>query len=429
MGEWGIVGRAIAPSQPRGAVSIQLLVILVPVLFGMMGFALDLGRMYLIRGELNQAASAAALAAAAKLIGTATSLADATTAARLTVDNTSGRGNRYNFGSLVIGETTGLLSSEAPDPSYFTNVSAALADDSTGAGDADGTTARHASVVITADAPLLFWSFLSLGQNRKTPILAKAVAGVSAPLCTACGIEPYAIAAISQDDSDNFGFVPGTKYSFGYMCTGAPAPPTLAGTTQRIPFLILNRFDDQSTLDEQSQLYRIGAQGLLPSSSQALACLTIQVGEQVWVSAAPAACNTNRVPASVTSGLCGLYSRFDSTAPAACQTVPSVDTLSASYQPDLDITDQDDYTAYTGTGRRVITVPIVDALNAGAAMTVLGFRQFLVEPTQGLAANDPGDTNGRFSVLYIGVVAPVKQGRFDGGCGITSGPGKVVLHQ
>ena len=106
-----------------------------------------------------------------------------------------------------------------------------------------------------------------------------------------------------------------------------------------------------------------------------------------------------------------------------------MDTLSSSYQPDLDVTDQDDYTAYTGTGRRLITVPIVDALNAGGAMTVLGFRQFLVEPTQGLAANDPGDTNGRFSALYVGVVAPVKQGRFDGGCGITSGPGKVVLHQ
>src|SRR5690348_17892366 len=39
-----------------GAMSIQLLVILVPVLFGMMGFAIDLGRLYLIRAELNQAA-------------------------------------------------------------------------------------------------------------------------------------------------------------------------------------------------------------------------------------------------------------------------------------------------------------------------------------------------------------------------------------
>ena len=49
--------------------SLQLLVILVPVIFGLMGFALDLGRLYLIRGELNQAANAMALAAAAQLNG------------------------------------------------------------------------------------------------------------------------------------------------------------------------------------------------------------------------------------------------------------------------------------------------------------------------------------------------------------------------
>ena len=36
--------------------SLQLAVILVPVVFGLMGFALDLGRLYLVRGELNQAA-------------------------------------------------------------------------------------------------------------------------------------------------------------------------------------------------------------------------------------------------------------------------------------------------------------------------------------------------------------------------------------
>jgi len=50
---------------------LQMLVILVPVIFGFMGFALDLGRLYLIRGELNQAASAMALAAAQRLVGAA----------------------------------------------------------------------------------------------------------------------------------------------------------------------------------------------------------------------------------------------------------------------------------------------------------------------------------------------------------------------
>jgi len=51
----------------RGAMTLQLAIILVPVMFGLMGFAIDLGRLYLIRGELNQAASAMAMAAAAQL--------------------------------------------------------------------------------------------------------------------------------------------------------------------------------------------------------------------------------------------------------------------------------------------------------------------------------------------------------------------------
>jgi len=64
----------------RGALSIQFLVILVPVVLGMMGFAVDLGRIYLVRGELNQAASAMALAAASKLNGTIAATDSATAA-------------------------------------------------------------------------------------------------------------------------------------------------------------------------------------------------------------------------------------------------------------------------------------------------------------------------------------------------------------
>src|SRR5437867_1657525 len=87
----------------RGAMSIQMLVLLVPVMFGLMGFGLDLGRLYLIRGELAQAAQAMAMAAAARLNGTAQGLTDATAAANATLDDSSGHGNKYNFGSLLIG--------------------------------------------------------------------------------------------------------------------------------------------------------------------------------------------------------------------------------------------------------------------------------------------------------------------------------------
>src|SRR6266542_1803445 len=82
----------------RGTFSLQLLVVLVPVFFGLMGFAVDLGRLYLIRGELNQAASAMALASAGQLIGTVSATDNATTVANQVLDDSTGHGARYNFG-------------------------------------------------------------------------------------------------------------------------------------------------------------------------------------------------------------------------------------------------------------------------------------------------------------------------------------------
>src|SRR5213075_474392 len=103
-----IRGRAEAPAPPsrcpsaRGTFSIQLLVLLVPVFFGLMGFAVDLGRLYLIRGELNQAASAMAQAAATQLLGTAGSTDSASNAANQLLDDSTSHGLRYNFGANVI---------------------------------------------------------------------------------------------------------------------------------------------------------------------------------------------------------------------------------------------------------------------------------------------------------------------------------------
>jgi len=64
-------------------------------------------------------------------------------------------------------------------------------------------------------------------------------------------------------------------------------------------------------------------------------------------------------------------------------------------------------------------------------MTVLGFRQFLLEP----GFLNPADTYGRFVAQYIGSPAPVQQGWFDDhfkarlSVPVASGPGKVVLHR
>jgi Flp pilus assembly protein TadG len=438
--------------------TLQMAVILVPVLFGMMGFAIDLGRLYLVRGELNQAANAMALAAAAELVGTSASLDNATAAAKQSLDDTNHLGNKYNFGSLEIGQDSGNLTSTVNDPAFFATVADATSASGSAGNQADGTTARHVQIGLTADAPLLFWSMLPVGQSRKTAIAGRAVAGISAPLCTACGIEPFAIAALDTSDPVNFGFgnpASSALFTFAFECfatisgTGITTPPTLAGTV--VQYAIINRLDLANvTLDESQQLYKDAAQGLVaaphpnPTGSPIpLACAGISdASEMMWASALPTTCATIIAPsASVSAAICGLYSRFDTTSPPAvcANTVTNFADLSAAYHPDTDLLtgEADSYTSYTGNRRRIITVPVVDVLatNATATMTVIGFRQFFLEPNPDGTYPNPADPYGRFVAQYIGNPAPVQQGWFDDHFGIgcpapvPSGPGKVVLHQ
>ncbi len=433
--------------------SLQLLVIMVPVLFGFMGFAIDLGRLYLIRGELNQAANAMALAAAAQLLGTTASLGNATTVSQLSLSNANGSANTYNFGSLVIGGTSGILSSTVNPPAFFATVTDATASGAAVSGNqADGTTARHVLISLNADAPLLFFGLLPGGASLKTSIAAQAVAGISAPVCVACGIEPFAVAALDSTDTANFGFgdpTAGALYTFAYDCTGTPAPLPLTTGSLVLPYVLINRYDlNNANATEADQLYLDGAGGLMASpdpnptgSVVPAACASIgDPAEALWASAVPNICSLTP-SSSVAQALCGLQSRLDNTDPNAVCTglVTDFGSLAPAFLPDSDqlIAPTDPYSAYQGNGRRILTLPVVDALTTAAngTMTVLGFRQFLLERNADGSANSPSDGNGRFLAMYIGSPAPVKQGNIDDHYGLaggnlpTSGPGKVVLHQ
>ncbi len=411
----------------RGATAVQVLVILVPVLLGFLGFALDLGMMYSTKGELKTAADAMALAAAARLNGTDSSTGDATAEIQNTIETSSGLGNRFYFHGYPVGQTTNGLTSTVDTPLFYAAVADALG---TNGADITGATARHVRVNVTAQTQLLFWSFLPLlNGGRNATIFATSVAGMSAPLCLACGIEPYAIAAIDPTDPVNFGFTQDAKYSFYYLCTGV-SPTLLPGATSSLPYLLLNRQDDTAQVytDPGTQAYRDLAGGLPGSTNPALACFRVNNTEVVWPNAVPQACTSGSVAGLVTDTLCGLALRFDPTTPSVCANIPSIDILSPAYTQDTDTADHDTYVSYTGNGRRLITIPIVDTLSASANMTVLGYRQFLLIPALGSNILDASDALGRFVALYAGSVAPLKQGRFDG-CSLSSGPGKVVLHQ
>jgi Flp pilus assembly protein TadG len=427
--------------------SLPLLVVMVPVFFGFMGFAIDLGRLYLIRGELNEAANAMALASAQQLNGSTG--ADANSMAVLPPPLGTGPVYNYNFGSVPVGQGAGNLTSAINAPACYAAASDAVA----GNGNVtDCSTAQYVQVSLTADAPLLFWSLLPGGQSGKTSIAAQAVAGISAPLCTACNIVPIGIVAINSTDTVNFGFDAtfSSIYNFSYSCVGTP-PAILNGT---VPYYILNRLDSGSSLTENDQLYVDGAGGLTASAtptpnantsnaSTPLACVNVADQEQVWADAVPLACSGTPAPPRTTieSMLCGIFSRLDnSQTPSACTlAVDDFASLSNSYLPDTDAIagEVPPYTAYTGDNRRLITVAIMDRapLTATDNPTVLAFRQFLLVPNTDGTFFQPTDPYGRFPALYIGNPAPVQTGWFDGryanACvqGSFTGPGKVVLHQ
>jgi Flp pilus assembly protein TadG len=429
-------------SNQRGSVAIWLAVILVPVILGMLGFALDLGMLYSAKGELKTAANAMALATAQNLIGTDAAQTQAQAAGLLTVQNSAVPGNKYNFQGLPIGVTTGTLVSTIADPAYYADAADAIASGTATGGatsQAASADSKYVRISISGETPLVFWGLLPIVNSRKLAVQATAVAGVSAPLCLACGIEPFAVAAVDQTDTTDFGFTDNTIYSFTYSCivsTGggpgvppAPAPPLLGGASVELFYVLLNRLNPNNTVfpDETSQAYQDVAGGLPSNTNTAEACFMVNNTESIWVDATVNRCGVT-VTSVVTAALCGLDARFESTQPGSCSTVVNIDTLDTIYPPDNDVNTYAVYTDYAGNGRRIITIPIVDSIANTTSMTVLGYRQFLLLPNSGDTDLVAGDTAGRFLGMYIGSVAPISAGRFDG-CTQAAGPGKVVLHQ
>ena len=415
----------------RGAISLQVLVLMIPVFMGLIGFAIDLGRLYSVRSELKAAANSMAIAMATQLIGTDASTGNAPTVGNLTVDNSGGFGNKYDFNGNVIGQDNGLASTIS-DPQFYGALSDAIGSGEGTGSTASGSSAKYVRINISGETPIVFWNFLPLVQNRRTTVQATAVAGISAPLCTACGIEPIGVPAVDSTDATDFGYVPGTIYTFAYLCTGQGSPATLPDGGTVIQYVVLNRLSSTTQLftGETSQLLRMGAAGLPPSTTQGDACFFVNTAEQIWATATPNACTgvNATVNTSTQAFLCGLGLRFDSALQGNCTGIPDSDSIASIYTQDSDLSELTDYTQYTGPGRRVITIPIVDSTADTNSMTVLGFRQFVVQPNQGAVTINAADTNGRFNVIYLGSVAPIRQGSF-GGCSQAAGPGKVVLHR
>jgi hypothetical protein len=171
--------------------------------------------------------------------------------------------------------------------------------------------------------------------------------------------------------------------------------------------------------------------GLPGNVSELKSCVNITTPETIWETATAVACNQNNVPSVVRGFTCGIANRFEAGVYSGCETVQDSDVWAPAVIPDTDLTDTDDYQGtYAGNTRRVITIAIAESLADVTAITILGFRQFLLNPVVNTTNINPLDNNGRFLVTYLGSPVPLRGGRVSGcPAPVASGPGRVVLHQ
>jgi hypothetical protein len=181
----------VASNRQRGAVAVMVAVAMI-ALVGFLGLVIDLGRLFVIKAELQNAADACALAAAQELDGNANALTRAENAG-ITV----GTRNLHNFQSVPVSITPAdisfatALSAGGNNSNYLTQAAGAPADSKYAM-----CTLQRAGIGMTASA--------IVGVGPKS-VLARAVATL-APSQTNCALP---IGMCVHGPAPNYGLAPG----------------------------------------------------------------------------------------------------------------------------------------------------------------------------------------------------------------------------
>lgn len=202
-----------ATQHQRGAVAIIVALCLV-VLVGMIGLVVDLGHMFVIKTELQNAADACALAAARELDGAPDALLRAESAG-LTV----GQRNNVDIQATAV--------SILPDDVKFSANLSPNSDYLSRLGGADSATSKYA-MCTTSQAGIVMWFMQVMGFGNQT-VVAEAVATL-APSQTTCAIP---IGVCKQGPAPSFGLVTGKWYSGKF---GSDAGESMTGSYNWIDF-------------------------------------------------------------------------------------------------------------------------------------------------------------------------------------------------
>jgi Flp pilus assembly protein TadG len=187
-----------ARPRERGFVLVTVGVCLVAMM-AMLGLAVDIGRMYIVRNESQAYVDAASLTAALQLDGTTAGISRA-------ANTLSASTNRWNLGSTAFagtqidfgtGPTGPWMASPSPAAGY-----------------------RFVRVRATSAVSLYFLPIVV--SARTSVVAATAVAGQLPKTDFSEGVFPFSPFAHNNSDLNNFGYTPGTQYTLRW-----PASPKL----------------------------------------------------------------------------------------------------------------------------------------------------------------------------------------------------------
>jgi hypothetical protein len=302
----------------EGFVLISTAVSILAVI-GLLGLAIDVGRMYVVKSELQAYADQAAMAAAYALDGTSQGLTKASTA----IQNVSGspsQFNRWNFGTRSPANAQIGFSSSAAGP--FTSSPSS----------APGV--RFAQVTVSESLPLYFLPALpSIGAS--SAVSATSVAGQLSKTSLGDGLSPFSPDAHNTSDP-NFGFTAGQLYTLRW-------PPSGQG----------------------SRTWCGGDAGYSPVSSSDRGY--VNVGQPNGNSGLTSALVDNNffLPLPLSAGSSISMITGQNSASSA---------MATRFNQDTDIT-ASTYSSYTGNGRRILIVPVN---NGSASPVVIGFAAFFL---------------------------------------------------
>ena len=327
------------------------------VMIGMLGLAFDLGRMFIVKNELQTFVDASAVAACRQMDGTQAGVQNAHTVATAGPLGSS-TPNGWNFDVNTVSNVT---------DTYSTSFNGTYDSYATASGSATNNY-RFVRVVANATLPLYF---LAVIPNLPTSQLlqASAVGGQNPQSTINNGrLLPFAPDAHNTADTQNFGLVPGQSYTLKW---GNGNTTTCAGDAG---------FTPPGNPPSEHGFVDIGE-----GNSNSNVRTAIEYGGYP---------NPNSTPSSISTGdsLGGVpgnrgTSIFDALNSRAGQDTNATSTTYADY-----------IASGTGNGRRIVTVAIAGPWSGNgnnASTTVIGFANFFLGPSY-------SGTSGPICATYVG---------------------------